>query len=258
MGTLFTLMFVLVPLFIAAVFVLMIGIFVVVAVKGIAQWTDNNAQPVLTFPVRIATQRLHVSGGGQDSSASTSYHITFETLAGGLCQEFRVSATDYSGLAEDDTGDLTHQGTRYKGFVRVRRPAAPPPIAAAPARRPGPAVTARRSSTARNTNARPAARQNARSPRPIDFHRKQIPHLPMLSFIGVPELVIIGLVVPLAVACFAFWVWMLLDCVRNPRLTDTERLIWAIVICLAHLLGALIYFFAGRRHSKTQTPSAIR
>ena len=80
----------------------------------------------------------------------------------------------------------------------------------------------------------------------------------MLSFIGVPELVIIGLVVPLAVACFALWVWMLLDCVRNPRLTDTERLIWAIVICLAHLLGALIYFFAGRRHSKTQTPSAIR
>lgn len=50
---------------------------------------------------------------------------------------------------------------------------------------------------------------------------------------------------------------MLLDCVRNPRLTDTERLIWAIVICLAHLLGALIYFFAGRRHSKPQTPSAI-
>jgi membrane protein DedA with SNARE-associated domain len=51
---------------------------------------------------------------------------------------------------------------------------------------------------------------------------------------------------------------MLLDCVRNPRLTDTERLIWAIVICLAHLLGAVIYYFAGRRHSKPQNPSATR
>ena len=80
----------------------------------------------------------------------------------------------------------------------------------------------------------------------------------MLAFISVPELVVIGLVVPLAVACFAFWVWMLLDCVRNPRLTDTERLIWAIVICLAHLLGALIYFFAGRRPGRPPTPSAIR
>lgn len=131
MGILFTLMFALVPLFIAAVFVLVIGIFVVAAVKGIAEWTDNNARPVLTVPARIATKRLHVSGGGQDSGASTSYHITFETLAGGLRQEFRVSATDYSGLAEDDTGDLTHQGTRYKGFVRVRRPVAPPPLIAA-------------------------------------------------------------------------------------------------------------------------------
>lgn len=132
MGTLVMLMFALVPLFIAAVFVLVIGIFAVVAIKGIAEWTDNNAQPVLTVPARIATKRLHVSGGGQDSSASTSYHITFETLAGGLRQEFRVSATDYSGLAEDDTGELTHQGTRYKGFVRVRRPVAPPPVTAVP------------------------------------------------------------------------------------------------------------------------------
>ena len=82
MGTLFTLMFVLVPLFIAAVFVLMIGIFVVVAVKGIAQWTDNNAQPVLTFPVRIATKRLHVSGGGQDSGASTSYRTAYTSPHG--------------------------------------------------------------------------------------------------------------------------------------------------------------------------------
>ena len=80
----------------------------------------------------------------------------------------------------------------------------------------------------------------------------------MLALIGVPELLFIGLVVPLAVACFAFWVWMLLDCVRNPRLTDTGRLIWAIVICLAHLLGALIYFFAGRRPAKPKTTSSIR
>jgi hypothetical protein len=79
----------------------------------------------------------------------------------------------------------------------------------------------------------------------------------MLALISIPELVVIGLVVPLAVACFAFWVWMLLDCVRNPRLTDTERLIWAIVICLAHLLGALIYFFAGRRPGRPSPPSSI-
>ena len=132
MGILFTLMFTLVPLFIGAVFVFVIGMFVVAAVKGVAEWTDNNAQPVLTVPARIATKRLHVSGGGQNSGASTSYYITFETLAGGLRQEFRVSGTGYSGLAEGDTGDLTHQGTRYQGFARARRPDAPPGIVAAP------------------------------------------------------------------------------------------------------------------------------
>ena len=129
MGILFTLMFTLVPLFIGAVFVFVIGMFVVAAVKGVAEWTDNNAQPVLTVPARIATKRLHVSGGGQDSGY---YYITFETLAGGLRQEFAVTGTEYSGLAEGDTGDLTHQGSRYKSFARARRPVAPPLIVVTP------------------------------------------------------------------------------------------------------------------------------
>jgi len=78
----------------------------------------------------------------------------------------------------------------------------------------------------------------------------------MLAMLGYTELMVLAfLVFPLG---FAFWVWMLLDCVRNPRLTDTERLIWAIVICLAHFLGALIYFFAGRRRGRPPTPSASR
>ncbi len=132
MGVLFTLMFTLVPLFIGAVFVIVIGMFVVAAVKGVAEWTDNNAQPVLTMPARIATKRLHVSGGGHDSGASTYYYITFETLTGGLRQEFLVTGTEYSGLAEHDAGDLTHQGTRYKRFVRARRPAALPPVIVVP------------------------------------------------------------------------------------------------------------------------------
>ena len=128
MSLLFTLMFTLVPLFIAAVFVFVIGTFIVTAVKGFARWQDNNAQPVLTVPAQVVTKRQHVSGGGHDSSASTWYHVTFETVVAGLRQEFQVSSTDYSGLAEGDTGDLTYQGTRYKGFIRVRKPAVAPPL----------------------------------------------------------------------------------------------------------------------------------
>ena len=82
---------------------------------------------------------------------------------------------------------------------------------------------------------------------------------PMLAFLGPAEMMFLSLLaVPMVLGGFAFWVWMLVDCVRNPRLTDTERIIWAFVICLAHLLGALIYFFAGRRPDRRPTPSAIR
>lgn len=69
----------------------------------------------------------------------------------------------------------------------------------------------------------------------------------MLAMIGVSELIVIALVIPLVLAAIAFWIWMLVDCVRNRRLSDNERIIWVIVICLTHWLGALIYLLAGRR-----------
>lgn len=127
MSILFTLMFTLVPLFIVVVFVIVIGTFAANAFKGIAQWQDNNARPAFTVSARVVAKRLQVSGGGNDTSASTWYYVTFETVADGLRQEFSVRSNDYSGLAEGDTGELTHQGTRFKGFARVLRPPVPPP-----------------------------------------------------------------------------------------------------------------------------------
>lgn len=59
-------------------------------------------------------------------------------------------------------------------------------------------------------------------------------------------LLIFFLILPLMLASFAFWVWMLVDCIRNLRLTDNQRIVWVIVIALTHCLGALIYLLAGR------------
>jgi hypothetical protein len=44
-----------------------------------------------------------------------------------------------------------------------------------------------------------------------------------------------------------FWIWMLIDCLQNPRLPSTEKLIWVLVIFFMHFVGALIYFFIGRQ-----------
>jgi hypothetical protein len=51
----------------------------------------------------------------------------------------------------------------------------------------------------------------------------------------------------IGVLLLVFWIWMLIDAIKNPRLDGTERVVWVLVILFLHFLGALIYFFAGRR-----------
>ena len=33
---------------------------------------------------------------------------------------------------------------------------------------------------------------------------------------------------PLALLCMAFWVWMLVDAIKNRALSDTEKLVWVL------------------------------
>ena len=47
-------------------------------------------------------------------------------------------------------------------------------------------------------------------------------------------------------ACFAFWVWMLVDCCRREFNGDNDKLIWVLVLIFTGALGALIYLIAGR------------
>ncbi len=48
---------------------------------------------------------------------------------------------------------------------------------------------------------------------------------------------------------FIFWLWMLIDAIRNKNLTDTEKIVWVLVIIFLNFLGAVIYLFAGRKHA---------
>jgi uncharacterized membrane protein YidH (DUF202 family) len=69
---------------------------------------------------------------------------------------------------------------------------------------------------------------------------------PMFAFIGLPELLLVLLVFPFTLAIFAFWVWMLVHAIQNRGLTDSERIVWVIVIVFLHVLGALLYLLIGR------------
>ena len=55
---------------------------------------------------------------------------------------------------------------------------------------------------------------------------------------------LIGAVI--AVALFAFWIWMLIHAITNKGLQTGEKVVWVLVIIFLHALGALIYFLVGR------------
>jgi hypothetical protein len=59
---------------------------------------------------------------------------------------------------------------------------------------------------------------------------------------------LLGLLVSLVigVACFAFWLWMLVHAIGNKALTDGERIVWVLVIIFLPFLGSILYFFIGK------------
>ena len=106
------------------VFILVIGTFVVMLVKGISEWNKNNHSPRLTVPATIRAKRTNVSRhrhGGANSHhhyhTSTTYYVTFQVESGDR-MEFHISGQEYGLLIEGDHGNLSFQGTRYLGFER--------------------------------------------------------------------------------------------------------------------------------------------
>jgi phospholipase D-like protein len=53
--------------------------------------------------------------------------------------------------------------------------------------------------------------------------------------------------------CFAFWIWMLIDCLTNNGIPGSEKVAWVLVIVLLPLIGSLIYLFIGRPKRRLAT-----
>ena len=110
------------------VFLVVIGIILTMAVKGIIIWNKNNHSPRLTVDAVIVSKREDVSGHSHNMVGNstgihgyhtyTSYYVTFQFDSGDRL-EFSIEGTEYGMLAENDRGKLTFQGTRYLGFERT-------------------------------------------------------------------------------------------------------------------------------------------
>ena len=103
-------------------FIVVIGSFIVMAVRGTAQWHRNNQSPRLTVEAAVVAKRQsfssHRSGGEMHTTTSTRYFATFQVESGDR-MELQMSGQDYGMLVEGDRGRLTFQGTRYLDFQRM-------------------------------------------------------------------------------------------------------------------------------------------
>ena len=108
-------------------FVLVVGVFITIFVKGIGQWNKNNTSPRLTVPATLIAKRTNVSHRHHSDvgdhhhhhhHSSTSYYATFQMESGDRV-ELHMAGHEYGLLVEGDRGNLTFQGTRYLGFERL-------------------------------------------------------------------------------------------------------------------------------------------
>ena len=106
------------------VFLLIIGVFITIFVRGISQWSKNNHSPRLTVPATVVAKRTNVShhhsgaNNHHHHSSSTSYYVTFQVESGDR-MELHMAGREFGLLVEGDRGNLTFQGTRYLDFERT-------------------------------------------------------------------------------------------------------------------------------------------
>lgn len=111
------------PIFFIIVFVIVIGSFVVSAVKGVSTWNKNNNSPRLTVQAKVVAKRNHTSvhhhrhNTHTHRTTSSTYFVTFEVESGDR-MELQMDGCEFGLLVEGDEGKLSFQGTRYLGFER--------------------------------------------------------------------------------------------------------------------------------------------
>ena len=104
-------------------FLMFTVVFIVILVKIIGQWHNNNQSPRLTVPAVVVAKRGHTThhhdaGNIHHSHSSTTYYVTFQFESGDRL-ELHVPHSQFGYLVEGDRGALTFQGTRFLGFERT-------------------------------------------------------------------------------------------------------------------------------------------
>ncbi len=60
-----------------------------------------------------------------------------------------------------------------------------------------------------------------------------------------------------AIVFFVIWIWLLIDCLKRENYdSPNEKLLWALIIIFAGILGAAIYYFVVKVKKDPPKPKA--
>lgn len=66
---------------------------------------------------------------------------------------------------------------------------------------------------------------------------------------GMFVVVILGILIALVLG--VFWLWMLVDCIKNNKIAGTEKAVWILIVLLCNWVGGIVYYFAIRKGEST-------
>ena len=67
-----------------------------------------------------------------------------------------------------------------------------------------------------------------------------------MQSIGSQEIILIFFIGVILLLTFGLWIWSLIHCIRNQRLSDSNRTIGIVLIAILGLIGSFIYLFLPR------------
>jgi len=74
-----------------------------------------------------------------------------------------------------------------------------------------------------------------------------------LASIGIgPMEITLILFVFIGIAIAALWLWSLIHCIKNEKLTDTNRIIGIVIILVLGPVGSLVYLFLPKDQNPPQ------
>lgn len=108
-----------------AMFCIIIGLSLIIVIR---QWWKNRHSPLIVTQATVIDKRIEEHYIRSKRSAGIVYrtrklliyYITFN-LEGGENIELRTNEIEYSELQKEDYGKLSFKGSKYMGFVKIKK-----------------------------------------------------------------------------------------------------------------------------------------